>query len=255
MKPYYFGTNMKMYKTTSQTRQFLNRLTELFQDFHKSDLTLFVIPSFPSLEAAGNLLEHSPILLGAQNMHWEEEGQFSGEVSPLMLTDLNVSLVMLGHSERRHVFYETDGEIRRKVLSAIGHGIRPLLCIGETQKEKDAGISDERLRIQLKTDLLGFPKEALDQLLVAYEPVWAIGTSGVPAPASYVQERHSAIRQCLVELFGTKGASVPLLFGGSVNPQNAPGYLELPDVNGLFVGRSAWDADHYYQMVRNLFLK
>ena len=244
--------NWKMNMLPNEAIAFFEQLEPMVKN---ADSEIVVCVPFIDLFYSLMSAQGTNIKIGAQNMHWEEEGQFSGEVSPLMLTDLNVSLVMLGHSERRHVFYEADGEIRRKVLSAIGHGIRPLLCIGETQKEKDAGISDERLRIQLKTDLLGFPKEALDQLLVAYEPVWAIGTSGVPAPASYVQERHSAIRQCLVELFGTKGASVPLLFGGSVNPQNAPGYLELPDVNGLFVGRSAWDADHYYQMVRDLFLK
>ena len=253
MKQYYFGTNMKMYKTTADTRQFFLRLTEHFQNSSFPGLTLFAIPSFPSLETAGQILRGSSILLGAQNMHWEDQGQFSGEVSPLMLKDLGVSLVMLGHSERRHVFGETDEEIHKKVLSAARHKIRPLLCIGETQKEKDAGISDERLRIQLKCDLFQFPLDALNQLMIAYEPVWAIGVSGTPAPADYVKERHAVIRQCLINLFGKEGASIPILFGGSVNPKNAPEYLALPNVGGLFVGRSAWDADNYFQMVSALF--
>lgn len=253
MKHYYFGTNMKMYKTCQETQAFLEELTGLLKDSHFPALTLFVIPSYTSLESAGRMLKDSPVLLGAQNMHWKEEGQFSGAISPRMLTDLGVSMVMLGHSERRHVFGETDEELNKKVLSAVRHNLIPLLCVGETAAQKNAGVSDEILRMQLKQDLYGYPKEALSQLRIAYEPVWAIGVSGIPASADYVGERHKAMRECLKELFGDAGAEVPLLFGGSVNPQNAPGYLEQSEIDGLFVGRSAWNAKNYYEMVKTLF--
>lgn len=253
MRPRYFGTNLKMYKTAHETAQFLGELTRLFHDKKKEALTLFVIPSSPSLETAAGCLKDSQILLGAQNMHWATEGQFTGEVSAKMLTELGVSMVMLGHSERRHIFGETDGELNKKVLSAVQNALSPLLCVGETAAQKNAGVSDETLRMQLKQDLYGYPKEAISMLRIAYEPVWAIGTSGVPAYAGYVGERHHAMRRCLTELFGSAGADIPLLYGGSVNPQNAAGYLNQPDVDGLFVGRSAWEAKNFYQMVEMLF--
>lgn len=253
MKHYYFGTNMKMYKTTKNTSDFLTGLTGLLHDFHSDKLTLFVIPSYTSLEAASHILKESPVLLGAQNMHWEEEGQFSGEISVKMLKDLGVSMVMIGHSERRHIFNEADSDLNKKVLCAASHDMIPLLCIGETKREKDTGVSDEILRMQLKQDLYNFPKDKLKNLRIAYEPVWAIGVSGIPAPAAYVGERHKAMRKCLKELFGESGSRIPLLFGGSVNPQNAPEYLKETEVDGLFVGRSAWDAENYYDMVKTLF--
>lgn len=253
MKHFYFGTNLKMYKTNYETQAFLRELKELLKDFHSDILTLFVIPSFPALADAGRLLADSPLLLGAQNMHWADQGQFSGEVSADMLFELGVSLVMIGHSERRHIFGETDEELNKKVLTALRRNLIPLLCIGETKEEKDAGVSDEVLRMQLKQDLFGYPKHLLHRLFIAYEPVWAIGTGGTLAPADYVRARHKAIRGCLTEMFGEEGSQVPVLFGGSVNPENAPAYLELNDVDGLFVGRSAWKAKSYFNMVRTLF--
>ncbi len=254
MRHCFFGTNMKKYKSSRDTEYFIHGLTEALRGFSPEDLTLFIIPSFPSLKTAGELLKNSPILLGAQNKHWEEEGQFSGEVSARMLKELHVSMVMIGHSERRHIFHETDEELNKKVLSAVNHGLIPLLCIGETAAERSAGCADEVLRIQLKKGLYGFPKEKLSMLRLAYEPVWAIGVSGTPAPADYVGESHAAIRSCLAELFEEEGNTVPLLFGGSVNPQNASGYLAQPNVDGLFVGRSAWTPDGYADMVRRFLI-
>ncbi len=253
MKPYYFGTNMKMYKTRQDTEIFIKALLSRLKGFQPHSLHLFVIPSFPALETAGRLLKDSPVLLGAQNMHWAEEGQFSGEVSARMLKELGVSMVMLGHSERRHIFGETDEDLNKKVLTAVRYSMCPLLCVGETKEEKEAGVSDELLRIQLKQDLCQFPKDCLRLLRIAYEPVWAIGAAGVPAPTDYVAKRHDMMRACLMELFGEEGRAVPLLFGGSVNPANAPGYLAASNVDGLFVGRSAWEAENYFKMAASLF--
>lgn len=253
MKTCYFGTNMKMYKTSQETLDFLHDLTRLLRLPPDKALTLFVIPSSISLESAGRFLKDSPILLGAQNMHWEEEGQFSGELSARMLTELDVSMVMLGHSERRHIFGETDEDLNKKVLAAVRSRLIPLLCIGETSDQKSYGCSDEILRMQLKQDLYGFPRDQISRLRIAYEPVWAIGTSGIPADAGYVEKRHAAIKACLAEIFGPEGTEIPVLYGGSVNPQNASGYLSLPGVDGLFVGRSAWKAENFCSMAASLF--
>ena len=169
-----------------------------------------------------------------------------------MLKDLGVSLVMLGHSERRHVFGETDEEIHKKVLSAARHKIRPLLCIGETQKEKDAGISDERLRIQLKCDLFQFPLDALNQLMIAYEPVWAIGT-GKTATNEIAQDVCAYIRSVIADLYDQEVAdAIRIQYGGSVKPEGLKTLLEQPDIDGALVGGASLQPDSYIAMIENL---
>ena len=184
-------------------------------------------------------------------MGWEEEGQFSGEISPLMLREIGVDLVMIGHSERRHVLLETDEMERRKVACALRHGITPLLCIGETGAQKDMGISDEVLASQVKIALHGLTAEQAAMVRIAYEPVWAIGVGGVPATAEYAALRHEHIRATLRELYGeTTAARIPLLYGGSVNRDNAVELSRMPEIDGLFIGRSAWDADNFNWIIR-----
>jgi L-erythrulose 1-phosphate isomerase len=250
MKKLYFGTNLKMYKNMADTAAYLQRLQELTRDIPRDEIELFVLPSYTSLNAGAACVDPQYITLGAQNMAWEEQGQFTGEVSPLMLQEMGIRLVMIGHSERRHVFGETDQKENLKVLAAVNHGFTALLCIGETLEEKSFGVSDEILRMQLKIGLFGLPAEKLAQLWVAYEPVWAIGVGGTPATADYAQARHQAIRTCLEEMYGTAGRQIPLLYGGSVNPGNASEMIVLPSVDGLFTGRSAWQADGFNQLIR-----
>ena len=247
----YFGTNTKMYKNIAQTVAFLTRLDQLTADISREDLELFVIPSFTTLDAARRCVPPERIALGAQNMGWEDEGQFTGEISPLMLKEVGTRIVEIGHSERRHVLGETDWMENRKVLCALRHGFTPLLCIGETGEQKELGLSDEVLRTQLKAGLHGVSPEDAPKLWVAYEPVWAIGVSGVPASPEYAAEKHQVIRDCLVELFGPAGKGIPLLYGGSVNPENAPALIPLPNIDGLFIGRSAWDADNFNRIIRD----
>lgn len=250
-KKIYLGTNTKMYKNIAQTVSYLTRLDELTADLDREKLELFVIPSFTTLESARRCVPPERIALGAQNMGWEDEGQFTGEISPLMLKEVGTQIVEIGHSERRHVLGETDWMENKKVLCALRHGFTPLLCIGETGEEKDLGLSDEVLRTQLKAGLHGVTAEDAARLWVAYEPVWAIGVSGVPASPEYAAEKHQVIRDCLVELFGAVGEEIPLLYGGSVNPENAPLLIPLPNIDGLFIGRSAWDADRFNAIIRN----
>jgi triosephosphate isomerase len=151
----YLGTNMKMYKTISETLDYLKSLISLTSDIPGDELELFVIPSFTSLEVAGKLLENSKILLGAQNMCWEERGQFTGEISPIMLKEVGTDIVEIGHSERRHIFGETDQQINLKVSCALKHGFKALLCVGETLEQKNYDLSDEILSTQLKIGLHG----------------------------------------------------------------------------------------------------
>lgn len=251
-KKIYLGTNTKMYKNIAQTVSYLTRLDELTADLDREKLELFVIPSFTTLESARRCVPPERIDLGAQNMGWEDEGQFTGEISPLMLKEVGTQIVEIGHSERRHVLGETDWMENKKVLCALRHGFTPLLCIGETGEEKGLGLSDEVLRTQLKAGLHGVTAEDAARLWVAYEPVWAIGVSGVPASPEYAAEKHQVIRDCLVELFGAAGEEIPLLYGGSVNPENAPLLIPLPNIDGLFIGRSAWDADRFNAIIRQV---
>lgn len=249
----YLGTNTKMYKTISMTQEYLRSLAELTADLPRNELELFVIPSFTSLYHARLCVPPELIRIGAQNMGWEEEGQFSGEVSPLMLKEVGAEIVMIGHSERRHVFLETDEMENRRVLCALRNGLTPLLCIGEDAEEKAFGLADEVLRTQLKIGLSGLTPGQASKIRVAYEPVWAIGVGGVPASAEYAEARHASIRRCLCELFGEEtGSRIPLLYGGSVNPQNAEELIRVENIDGLFIGRSAWQADRFNAIIRSV---
>lgn len=249
----YLGTNTKMYKTIAQTEEFLTGLWNMTSDISRDVLELFVIPSFTTLYRARQCVSPDQIHLGAQNMGWEDEGQFSGEISPLMLRETGTEIVMIGHSERRHVLMETDLMENRKVLCALRHGLTALLCIGETGDEKALGLSDEVLRTQIKIGLNGAQVDQLDKIWLAYEPVWAIGAGGVPATKEYAEEKHGVIRDCLAELYGKEAASrVPLLYGGSVNPGNAPELIRMENIDGLFIGRSAWQADKFNSIIRSV---
>lgn len=253
-KKIYFGTNLKMYKGNAETVQYLSGLAEAANRWQSDfDTRLFVIPSYTTLQDAVATVNakagQRTITIGAQNMNPHDNGQYTGEISPLMLKELGVRLVMIGHSERRHVMKETDQEENEKVLSALKHGFTTLLCIGETLEQKNYNISDEVLRTQLKIGLHGVSAEQLPSLWIAYEPVWAIGTAGIPATAEYADEKHAVIKQCLVELFGERGNDIPVLYGGSVNPQNSNGLIAQPHIDGLFVGRSAWQASDFDALI------
>lgn len=251
MKKLYFGSNLKMYKTIDQTSQYLEKLMDLTRDFSSEDVELFIIPSFTALDAASKILKDSNISLGAQNMHWMDEGQFTGEISPVMLKEIDIKIIEIGHSERRHVFNEKDDDLNKKVLAAVQNDFTALLCIGETEDEKEAGIADETLRIQLKKGLKGIETHQLSKIMVAYEPVWAIGVSGKPASSEYANEKHAVIHQTLFELFGEN--QIPILYGGSVNAQNAESLICQRYIDGLFVGRAVWEADSFYAILKQVY--
>ena len=249
-KKLYFGSNLKMYKNIQDTVAYLQKLVENTKDISRDEIELFIIPSYTTLESATKNVDRDYVLLGAQNMCWEDQGQFTGEISPLMLKELGLDLVMIGHSERRHVFGETDAEENKKVKAALNHGFTTLLCIGETAEEKKYDLGPEVLRTQLKVGLSGVKKEDLGRVWVAYEPVWSIGVNGTPATADYAERMHKEIKNCLVELFGEEGREIPALYGGSVNPGNAEELIVQPSIDGLFVGRAAWQADKFNDLIR-----
>ena len=240
-----------MYKTIRDTVEYLQALVENTKDISRDEIELFIIPSYTTLESAVKNVDRNFVMLGAQNMCWEDEGQFTGEISPVMLKELGLDLVMIGHSERRHVFGETDVEENKKVKAALNHGFTTLLCIGETAEEKNFGISAEVLRTQLKVGFHGVPVTQIPKIWVAYEPVWSIGVNGTPASADYAEEMHKEIKKCLVEIFGEAGLDIPVLYGGSVNPGNANELIVQPSIDGLFTGRAAWQADKFDKLIRD----
>lgn len=249
-KKIYLGTNTKMYKTISETSEYLTELIKLTAGIEENKVELFVIPSFTTLAESQTILKNTNIKLGAQNMCWEERGQYTGEISPIMLKEVGVEIVEIGHSERRHIFGETDDQIEKKVKAAVIHEFTALLCIGETLEQKEYGISNEVLGMQLKKGLHSINSEEAKQIWIAYEPVWAIGVNGIPVTKDYAQEKHSHIRSVLIDLFGIEiGNNIPILYGGSVNINNAKELKNIPNINGLFIGRSAWDAYNFNKII------
>ncbi len=247
----YLGTNTKMYKTIKDSVDFISDLQEYTRDLSRNDLELFVLPSYTALD--GVRLKANPALLryGSQNISWADEGQFTGEISPIMLKETGASIVMIGHSERRHIFRETLSEIHQKVKCGLEHGFTVLLCVGETGQEKEQNIADEILRIQLKTAFHGIEKENAKNIWIAYEPVWAIGVGGTPATKEYASEKHMVLKRTLEEMFGKEmGEAIPVLYGGSVNAGNAEDLIAMEGIDGLFIGRSAWNAAAFNDLIR-----
>lgn len=244
------GTNWKMNKTIREsvdyTRQFLGRLKEL----DRSDaVQVFVIPPYTAMEAVKRASE-GRLWVGAQNMHWAERGAYTGEISALMLQELGVDLVELGHAERRRYFNETDADINRKVHTALRHGLRPLVCVGEQIEDKRRGVGKETVKNQLRTIFAGVDAACAPRLIVAYEPVWAIGVEGADIGMDYVREIQTHIRATLEEVLGRSAAAVPVIYGGDVNLRNAAALVSESGTDGLFIGRAALEAESFAELIR-----
>jgi triosephosphate isomerase (TIM) len=238
--------NWKMYKTTREALELINALKAGLGDV---DAEVGVIPPFTALYTASEALKNSKIKLGAQNVYPANEGAFTGEISPVMLQDLNVSYVLCGHSERRHVLGDSDEFVGKKLLAVAGAGMIPVLCVGEKLEERDAGSTNAIVTGQLEKGLNGFELENPEKLVIAYEPVWAIGTGRVATPEQ-VAEVHAHIRSWLIARFGAeKGKSVFIQYGGSVKPDNAVGLSQVPDVNGFLVGGASLKPDSYLGII------
>jgi triosephosphate isomerase len=207
-------------------------------------------PPFTSLPAVAEVLKGSPIGWGAQNCHWEDKGAFTGEIAPDMLVELGCRLVILGHSERRSLFRETDEEINRKVTAALRHGLQPLLCVGETAEERRQGLTFTVVEGQLRAGWAGLAADQIARSILAYEPVWAIGT-GVNATPAQAAEVHGYLRGIVSELASKETAqSLRILYGGSVKADNAAALIQEPDIDGALVGGASLQAQSFITIAK-----
>jgi triosephosphate isomerase len=214
------------------------------------DRDVMVAPAAVLVPAAAQALAGSSIILGAQNMHFEDKGAFTGEVSPPMLLAYGVTHVILGHSERRHIFHETDDLINRKVLTALKHRMTPIMCVGETQEEHDTGRALDVVLLQLQRGLENVGDEHVTGVLIAYEPVWAIGTGRTATPEQ-AESIHGALRDAILERYGRAQAdAVRIIYGGSVNDENVDSLVSKPDIDGALVGGASLKADSFARIVR-----
>jgi triosephosphate isomerase len=237
MKTLWIGTSWKMNKTRAEARAFAEALkASAFASTAKAQP--FVIPPFPSIAEVADILSGTTVKVGAQNMHWETQGAWTGEVSPLMVKDCGATMVELGHSERRTHFGETDETVAQKVAAAVKHGLTALVCIGDTRSEYQAGATADVLAKQTRYALRDVGKVARGQVVIAYEPVWSIGEGGIPADPEFANAQHRKLKALTAEI---AGEPLPILYGGSVNPQNCCALAAMSDIDGLFIGRSAWE--------------
>lgn len=241
------AANWKMFKTPEEGGAYVDELRIKGLDMEGVDIILCV--SYTSLFSIGQLLHDGEVELGAQNMHWAAEGAYTGEISPTMLKASAARWVILGHSERRHLFGETDDDIVKKVRSALDYRLRPILCIGETLQERERGETVPVLTGQLEAVLGAVSETELDRMIVAYEPVWAIGT-GVNATPSQVQEAHEETREVIAKSFPSRAGSMRIVYGGSVKPDNAGDLMGVEGVDGFLVGGASLDVDTFLQIVR-----
>lgn len=243
------AANWKMHKTPAETEEFFKDFTVLAKSDGRVDIV--IAPPFVSLAAASAALRNNDgIRLAAQNMHYEQSGAFTGEISPLMLREMLITYVILGHSERRSIFGETDEIINRKVLAAHFYHLRPIFCVGETLEERDSGKIEKVLTKQLTGGLTGVTAEQAVGTVIAYEPVWAIGTGRTASPEQ-AQEAHAFIRKVIGKLYDADTArKVRIQYGGSVKPSNMADLASQPDVDGALVGGASLESGSFWEICR-----
>ena len=242
------AANWKMYKTPEQTSAF-------FQEFlpavagHTRDEIVICTP-YVDLHTAVGAAKGSNVFVGAQNMHWEKEGAFTGEISAPMLNAIGVTHVIIGHSERREYFNETDDTVNRKLELALESGLTPIVCVGEVLEEREAGLTEDVLRRQCMRAFSGISAKKAARMTIAYEPVWAIGT-GKTATPQMASDAHSVIRHEAAKAFGDEfAAALRILYGGSVKPDNCPGLMCEEDIDGALVGGASLDAKGFARIVQ-----
>jgi triosephosphate isomerase (TIM) len=244
------AANWKMNLSLDEASNLLNKIKTVTIDFNRVDV--LVAPPFTTLHVAQTILADTDILLAGQNMHWESKGAFTGEISPLMLKEAGCGYVILGHSERRSLFFETSDIVNSKVEAAIETGLIPIVCIGETLQERETNKTFDILTSQLEQSFKGRrEKRNMPQsIIIAYEPVWAIGT-GKTATPEMAQEVHHFIREWLIENFDQlTGETVRILYGGSVKPDNIQQLISQPDIDGALIGGASLKADSFLSIIR-----
>ena len=243
--------NWKMNATHLETIQMVQKLSYRldFADYQRVDVG--VCPPFTALRSAQTVIEtdHLQIRLGAQNVFWEEEGAYTGEIAPGMLAALSVTFVIVGHSERREIFGETNEDVNRKVKAVLAAGMTPILCCGETEDEREAGVTEDKVGSQVRAGLAGLSAEEIAGMVVAYEPIWAIGT-GRTASDDDAGAMATFVRATIADIAGDAAESTRILYGGSMNPGNVAGLMAKKDIDGGLVGGASLDPDTFASVIR-----
>jgi len=243
--------NWKMNATHLETIQMVQKLSYRLDaaDYQRVDVA--VCPPFTALRSAQTVIEtdHLQIRLGAQNVFWEAKGAFTGEIAPDMLAALSVTYVIVGHSERREIFGETNEDVNRKVKAVLAAGMTPILCCGETEEEREAGVTEDKIGSQVKAGLAGLSAEQIAGMVVAYEPIWAIGT-GRTASDDDAGAMATFVRSTIADVAGDAAESARILYGGSMNPGNVAGLMAKKDIDGGLVGGASLDPDTFASVVR-----
>jgi len=246
-KPFIAG-NWKLHNTIPPSIELVKALDEAREEFKEAQMV--VIPPFTALSEVGKALAASPIKMGAQNLYWEEKGAFTGEVSGMLLKDVGCEFVIIGHSERRQYFSETNETVNKRIRAALESGLTPIMCIGESLEERETEQTIGKVRTQIAEGLEGFSTEEIKRIIIAYEPIWAIGT-GLTATPEQAQEIHAFIRAQLSEKYGNDtGACAIILYGGSVKPANTYSLLIEKDINGALVGGASLKADSFIEIAK-----
>ncbi len=244
----WIGTSWKMNKLRAEAKAYAQTLAD--SDLARSEaVTLFIIPPFTAVADVADLMAGTRVKVGVQNLHWAEAGAWTGEVSAAMATDCGATLAEIGHSERRAHFGETDDTVSLKVAAALRHGLTPLVCVGDTRAEFEAGRTAEALERQVRAALSRISITEAGRVMIAYEPVWSIGEGGTPAEPGFADGQHALIKTVARKI---AGAEVRVLYGGSVNPSNCSALAKQPHIDGLFIGRSAWMVEDYLGIVHRV---
>ena len=246
-KPIIAG-NWKMNKTVGEARELVAALRDKVADV--TDVEIVVGPTFTALSAVAEVIRGSNIKLAAQDIYWETEGAFTGEISPLMLKDVGCQYVIIGHSERRAYFSETNETVNKKVKAAHAHSLKPIVCVGERLEERESGVTKDVVKDHVVNGLADLTEEQMLNTVIAYEPVWAIGT-GKTATPEQAQEVHRFIRELLADIYSSATAeAVRIQYGGSVKPNNVAQLMAQPDIDGGLIGGASLDADSFTQIVK-----
>ncbi|MFH1459957.1 MAG: triose-phosphate isomerase [Candidatus Omnitrophota bacterium] len=240
--------NWKMNKTVTEALDLVRQLTMELKDI--KDVDILVCPVFTALYSVNEAIDGSNVKLGAQNLFWEEKGAFTGEISPIMLKDVHCEYVIIGHSERRNIFKETNENVNKKIKAALKAGLKPIVCVGEKLEERQTNKTFDVIRDHVQGALEGLSADDLENIIIAYEPVWAIGT-GQNATPKQAQEAHQFIRKLIADNFGKDIADdLRIQYGGSVNPENIKTLINQPDIDGALVGGASLKAESFIQLVQ-----
>ncbi len=246
-KPIIAG-NWKMNKTIPEGKELVSAMISKLSGFNEVEVVF--APPFTALSAVKELLNGTPYGLAAQDIYWKEQGAFTGEVSPLMLKDIGCDYVIIGHSERRQYFGETDETVNLKTKAALAVGIKPIICVGESLAQREAGETDALIKNQTTKALEGIDASAIPQIVIAYEPIWAIGT-GKNSSAADANQVTALIRKTVAGIYGKEAADkMRIQYGGSVKPENVKEYMEQPDIDGALVGGASLEPDSFFKLVK-----